>query len=427
MLSRLRAGSVVKLFSVAVIDQAMLSVGNFAVGFVLIRFLTDRDYGLYVLVQSAMLLITAAQSAWLTGPLIIVAARKSAEERRSVVGAVKGSQRRVVLRAVLVTQLLPLTAYLLGQISGTMELVLAGALVSGWAVLRKEYLRSVLLLYRRPHSLAVADAVYVGVLVAGVCAATFSKSAAIVWVIAVMSVASLACGAIADRVLARDPGWVSGDAAPVLREIRSMAVWSATGALMYHFLYQGVNYVLASRLDLKAVADVNATRLLLMPVIVLTVGVQSLLIPTAAAWYAEAGLASLMRRLVGFIVGMGLLDLLYVAVMWLSRGWLIGTMLHKQISEGDELLILWSLMALIQLPRDFLLCALYALGRMKSMAGQAALCVGITLLLMWFGIDWWGAPAVLIAQIAGELVNLVGIGLMLRQAHRSSPQLDAAV
>jgi O-antigen/teichoic acid export membrane protein len=417
---RVGSGAVLKLFSAAVIDQVLLSGANFVAGFILIRFTSDHDYGLYVLVQSAMILLTTAQAAWLSGPLAVVAARKSPAERRTMVGAVRSSQRRVLLWAVLTALIVPLAAYLLGLTSGAMALLLAGALVCGWATLRREYLRSVLLFFSRPHSLVRADTAYVVVLVLGVGAATLSKGAAVLWAVATLVTAALAGAALADRSLARDPGWVRGDAGPVLREMRTLAVWSTLGALTYWVFTQSSNYVLAGRLDLKAVADVNAIRLLLMPAIVLTIGVQNLLMPTAAVWYAEVGLTRLVRRLLVFIAGMVLLDLVYLAVVWAERGWLTGTLLHKHVEARDELILLWALVALIGVVRDVLLCALFALGMMKSLAGQTALSAAVALLLTWFGLSWWGAPAMLIGQIAGELVNLVGMLLLLRQAQRNA-------
>ena len=70
--------------------------------------------------------------------------------------------------------------------------------------------------------------------------------------------------------------------------MRPLAIWATIGAMTYWIYNQSYNYVLASRIDLTAVADVNAARLLLMPTIVLTVGVKTLLVPTAAAWLAES-------------------------------------------------------------------------------------------------------------------------------------------
>jgi O-antigen/teichoic acid export membrane protein len=424
-LNRSSVGGLLKLFSAAVIDQVLLSGANFAVGFILIRFTSDHDYGVYVLVQAALVLLTAVQRAWLSGPLTILSARKSAEERREMVGAVKDSQRSTLLWVMLTGQLLALTAYLLSSMSWSTTLLLAVTLLSGWATLRREYLRDVLLLYKQPNNLLGADTLYASLLVLGVYVATFSKSAAVIWAIALLCVAALAGAGLAHRMVAVGPGWVGGDAGPAWREMRTIGFWGTVGSLIYWLFGQSYNFLLAGRIDLTAVADVNATRLLLMPIMVLTAGVQALLLPTAALWYAEAGLSSLMRRLLGFLLGMSLIDLAYLAVMWLSRDWLIGTVLHKHVTGRDQLLILWALLAFIALVRDVLSCALFARGRMKSLAGQTALGAAVALLLMWFGIRWWGASAVLIGQIVGELINLAGIGLHLREAYLR-PQVYSA-
>ena len=180
--------------------------------------------------------------------------------------------------------------------------------------------------------------------------------------------------------------------------------------------------LLAGRVDLKAVADVNVTRLLLMPPMVLTIGVQALLMPITPGWFAEGGLRRLLGRLRKIILVMVAVDLVYLAVMWVSRDWLTGTVLHKEIGSRDLLLSLWALVALIGVVRDVMQCALFALGRMKSMAAQGILSASVAVVLTWFSIDWWGAPAVLIGQIVAELVNLAGIGRLLRRALRDVRQ-----
>ena len=84
-----------RLFGSAIFDQVVLSATNFLVGFVLIRYATDHDYALYVLVQSTMLLALTIHNSYLTGPLTILAPSLPPEERWQTVGAVKRVQRRL--------------------------------------------------------------------------------------------------------------------------------------------------------------------------------------------------------------------------------------------------------------------------------------------------------------------------------------------
>jgi O-antigen/teichoic acid export membrane protein len=187
-------------------------------------------------------------------------------------------------------------------------------------------------------------------------------------------------------------------------------------------LGQSYSYLLATRLDLTAVADVNATRLLLMPAIVLTIGVSSLLGPTAANWYAQIGLHRLVRRLLLILLVVGLLELTYYLGIWIAREWLVVGVLHRTIHNLEGLLVLWSCVAIIALCRDVLQCALIAMGRLKSLAWQVGVSTAIAVVIMWYGLTWWGPPGVLIGMIVGELINLAGIILLLRKCMREAPK-----
>src|SRR5271167_1560943 len=89
---------VLQLFTAAVIDQILLSGANFLVGFLLIRKTSDYDYGLFVLVQSAVLLLITAQSAWISGPLAVLAPKRTPDIKQEMVGAVEGVQSRFIRR-----------------------------------------------------------------------------------------------------------------------------------------------------------------------------------------------------------------------------------------------------------------------------------------------------------------------------------------
>jgi O-antigen/teichoic acid export membrane protein len=217
--------------------------------------------------------------------------------------------------------------------------------------------------------------------------------------------------------VSKDPGFFTGDAGEFWKEMRPLAVWATIGALTYWIYNQSYNYVLASRIDLKAVADVNAARLLLMPTIVLTVGVKTLLVPTAAAWLAESDVGRLIRRLLLFATGIALIDVVYCATLWIFRDTVAQDLMHKTIGNRDLLLLLWALLSMIALYRDLLQTGVFALQKFRSLAGITALSAVVSLSIMWFGIPSWGAPAALIGQVAGETINLVGVAGLLVIAH----------
>jgi O-antigen/teichoic acid export membrane protein len=423
-MSTRQSGRFLHFFGTGVLDQILLSAANFIAGFVMIRFTSDVSYGQFVLAQSAVLLLVSAQAAWLCGPVVALAPAKSPTVRAQMIGYLGCSQTSFLRRVALSLLAIPLAAFLLRISSAGMSLAVAGTILAGWAAMRRDFRRSVLLIYSRPQAMLGADAVYVAVLLLGIALAMLVRPAAGVVAIVALGAAGWAGATVAHRLLAVEPGWVSGDARPFWLEIRTIGLWSAVGAMTYWLFAQSYNYVLATRLDLTAVTNVNAARLVLTPVFVFMQGINSLLTPTAANWLARFGLPRMLRRLTVLTILITAIDLMYFAVAWTFRDWLIVDLMHKHIGDQDRLLILWACVALVFLPREALQAALYALKRVRSMAWLIGLSAVVSLSIMWLGIPHWGAASVLIAQVAGECVNLAGLVLLL---WRHDPQRPALV
>ena len=406
-----------KQFSTTVIDQVALSAANFMIGFLLIRRTSDFDYGMYVLVQSAITLFISAQAAWLSGPLAVTAPAKTPALRNLMIGAIDRSLTRFLRRLAAAALVVPVIGYLVHFWTALEALVVALGVIACWTALQREYLRGVLLIYARPNVMLRADVLYVVVVLAGALVAAYGPKPAVVFAVTALIAAALTGQMFARRSLRADPGFARGDAAPFWREMRPLAVWATVGSMTYWIYNQSYNYFLASRIDLTAVADVNAARLLLMPTIVLTVGIKTLLVPTAAGWLAESSIGRLIRRLMWFATGVAALDLVYCAAVWIFRDWLTHDVMHKTIGDRDRLLILWAILSFIALYRDLLQTGLFALRRFKSLAAVTATSAVVSLTIMWFGLKHWGAAAALIGQAAGESINLAGVVLLLALAY----------
>ncbi len=66
--------------------------------------------------------------------------------------------------------------------------------------------------------------------------------------------------------------------------------------------------------------------------------------------------------------------------------------MHKTIGNRDLLLMLWAVLSMIALFRDLLQTGVFALRKFKSLAAVTGLSAAVSLTIMWFGIDGWGAP-----------------------------------
>jgi O-antigen/teichoic acid export membrane protein len=402
--------------SAAVAGQIILSAANFFIGFLLIRHAGDKTYGLYILLQSGLMFLTSTTSSIITGPLSVLLPARSVAERRDMASKVRHDQSSLLLRLLPLALLLTLAAYGLGFIGRNTALLAGVAAFAGWTALRRELFRGVLLACSLVHGVLVADTAYAVVLVLAILATIILPLPAELTVPLALALAAWLGGRVACAQFARNPGW--GDpkgAAHAWSEIRPLAIWTLSGTMIFWVFAQSYNYILAIRLDLSAVADVNAARLIMMPMVVITVGLGNILPPMAGNWYAEVGYAKLVRRLLLYVLlPLSVLYVVYSAVIWIISDWVIATVLRTEIHDHERLILLWALLALAGLVRDVIQSALFATGRLKFLTQQIAFSTVIALLVMTLGIPHWGAAAALIGQITGEVVNIIGLLIGLR-------------
>lgn len=398
-----------KLFSSAVVDQALLSAANFLVGLLLIRNCSDEDYGHYVLGFTALLLLTGLQGAYIGGPLSVLAPRQSPERKRRMLASLyRQSGRwtaRVALSLAVGCGLLGLAGWLAWSLA-TLGAVYCAVIAFA---LQREYLRTGLMIYERPQAVLRADLVYVALLVAGVAAAALLSEPAVPWAFAAMAAASLVGARLAHRELARAAG-LHGEELPGLwRELAPLGGWAMVGTLVYWSFSQGYNYVVAGTLDLAAVAALNAARLLMMPANLMVSGIKQLLLPMAARWHQSLGLDPMLRRLLGFAAAVMALSLIYFGLLWLLRDWVFAVVLKKQFADRDEMLLLWMLMFLIAGLRDLLMTGLLVRERFRSMTGLSSVSALFSLLTCWWGTQIYGPAGAILGLVLGETINLVGV------------------
>lgn len=417
MIRRLAGSPLLRLFGTAVIDQAMLSAANFGVGILLLRYAPEHEYGYYVLAFSALQLMSSAQGAWITGPLSVLASKRSDERRREMVGAIERSQSRFLQRCAALLPPLPMALAATGLVPLHDALIASATVIAGWLMLRRELMRSVLLIYSRPQDVFRLDQVYAGALIGlAALAAVLAPAAGACAVLGLGLAAAL--GALhGRRAFDRRIGWVEVPAAPIWAELRPLGKWAASAAVIYWVYSQSYNYVVAARLDLDAVAYINAARLMMMPMVLLTMGVGQLLVPNASGWLHREGLPSLMRRLWQFFAGLLVLDGIYVGVIWLLHNWVAAVVMDTVIPQLDLLVVLWAVHLTLSMTRDVFLAGALALECHRPLAWFTALAALVSLSGAWMMVGRFGPPGAIMGTIAGEVVSLAGVGLVI--AHRA--------
>jgi O-antigen/teichoic acid export membrane protein len=400
-----------RLLSSAISSQALLSAANFSIGLILIRSTSDVQYGYYVLASSAIILLVSMQNAFFSPPLAIGMNRLDRLGRGELVGGLYRAQRRILpaLGGVAVVIALGLWyAQVLDVHSGPLVLATAFAAL---AILHREYFRMVLLAHRRPYDVFRTDICYVALMVAGILLAILTPAAAVTAVFT-LGLAAVASGILLSRTLRRHEPWSMDGARGILREIVPLAAWSTAGAGIHWAFSQGYIYLVAGTLDVATVAAIAATRLMMMPVNLISSGIGSLMLPLAAGWLHRHGARLLWRRLCLLALGLGTVMLCYFALLWSLRDWLFAVVLKKEFAQRDELLLLWGAIFLVIVVRNQLMCLLAAQGRFRILTSLTLLSAVISLGSSYWGMLRFGVGGALVGLLIGELINLVGIAIL---------------
>ncbi len=400
----------IKMFSSAILMQALLSAASLCVGMILIRNTSDAQYGYYVLITNAVLLMTSLQNAYMLPSLIIRIndASVDAAARTDFVGGLLGGQQKILPLLIVPCLLAALISWLIGMIDYRLLLVIVAGVLAVVATLFREFFRMVLLAHRRPNEVVRGDVVYVLLLVAGVWFGARAPMAAVA-AAAVLVVAALCGGFMQRRALDQIMKPRPQPGLTVLRGIFSVGAWATAGAGIYWCYSQGYNYLVAGVLGVDVVAALAATRLLMMPVNLLSTGISSFLFPTVANWLQRLSIMAVFRRLMLFAAGLCSVAAVYLIVLWWVRDWVFANVLHKTFQQRDTLLLMWSGICLLMTVRDQLGYILPAKAQFRQLSFMALCSAICSLAVSYVAMDHFGAMGALIGIVVGEVLSLLGI------------------
>ena len=397
-----------RLLTSAVSSQALLSAANFAISLILIRSTTDVQYGYYILATNAILLVVSLQNAFFNPPLAIRLNKLDRAGRGKLIGGLFREQRRIlpaVAGTAVVVALGLWYAQVLDAHTGPLVLATTAATV---AILHREYFRIVLYALRRPLDVLHTDLLYVVLMVAGVYFAAVTPAPAVL-TLSTLGVAAVVSGILVSRTLYRHEPWTTEGSRDILREIAPLAAWSTAGAAVHWIFSQGYIYLVVGSLGVAAVAAISATRLLMMPMNLLSTGIGALMLPVASGWLHRYGAALVWRRLCWLALALAAATLCYFGVLWLLREWIFEVVLKKTFAQSDDLLMLWGAIFLVMIVRNQLAHLLAAYGSFRALSLLTLASALVSLTASYLVMLRLGVVGALVGVLVGELISLIGI------------------
>lgn len=408
----------------AVLSQAVLSAASFAVGLLLLRHSTDLQYGYYILAWNAVLLAVSLHTAFINPPMVVHLTPLDHRERGAFVGGLLRDQCVVLTIGVVALCIVAGALWFVRVLDFQMGLLAFATLAVTLPSLLRNFFRIVLLANRSPEIVLKTDFFYVVLLLAGTAFAIRFQSAATA-AIAMMAIANIVSGALAARALWRYQPWNTRGAPGILRTIAPVAALSTAGAGIHWAFSQGYMYLAAGILDVTAVAALAGTRLLLMPINLLSTGIGTLMLPLTADWLQRRGASFAFKRLCLFAAGIAITLVCYFAVLWFARDWIFASILKKQFEHRDQLLLLWAIAFLPMVIRDQLLYLLVTAQRFRLLTSLGFSCALVSLCAGYIGMTRFGVVGAPLGVLIGEALSLSGI-VILSLRHVNSGVLKRA-
>lgn len=389
---------------VSIVDQAWLSMLNLAIGLILIRLVAKEDYGAYAQLYVAGLFAAGITEALVSNPLTTLASRYSDDQRATMVAHLDRFQRQ------LSTVVAVLFGIVCAGVAAWFELAQPAWLGLGFALYVKtnatrEYRRSTLFIESASRSVLFLDLRYGIAVLACTGALIWADWLVIPAVFAVLGAANLLALLGPPAHPAPQPHAVPSyhDA---VRESWKRGRLGLPGSILAWVINYSYMYVVAAWLGATATADLNASRLLLMPISLSVQAWSRVARPIIGRLLATHDRARLRKMLLGSVVGIEVLTLSYVLVLWLALPWLQHHVLGEKYAAVQTLVLVWGGYFAINAARWIGTAALMSADRYDNTLTIAFVSLTLILISMNVLIPLYGTQGAILSLAFVEVVSL---------------------
>lgn len=405
---------VVRRTVVSMFDQAWLSLLNLALGLILIRLTAKEAYGTYAQLYVAGLFAASMAEALIINPLTTLAAGSPAERRDELIAHLARLQGRLSTGLAIVSGLGAAVVIAYTGLPTPWLLGIAFAIYVKTSAVR-EFRRSVIFLHHEPERVLKLDLVFGLVLTVGMAVLVGLGWLYLPAVFLILAAANLfALLRLPALPSAQDPAGYRHAVSEAWRRGKlGLAGASLTWIVNYSYLY-----LAAAWLGAAASADLNATRLLLVPISLTVVAWSRVARPTMGVHVVRNDTATLQRLVLLSALGITAVTVLYSLALWLSLPWLGPLVLGDKYAHTHILVAAWGCYFAFNGLRSVYSAVLIAQDRYGYLLIAAGVAVLVLALSIGFTIPRFGALGAVYTLILIEIVDLILVWAAYRYSLR---------
>lgn len=375
----------------AVADQALQSLVNLLSNIFIIRFAAKEEYGVYGVGFASLLLVMGVANALFMLQMTVTAPDKPEGERPVYFGSMLVSMYTF---SVLLIVMAALGLLLFGQhITADYRTLIWVVVGAAPGILTLEFMRQYHYFYSLAHRVLIADLVFFLTYFGAISAFVYFGFEDIHLVaLAMNGLLAFVVGMAAIIYTVKIPisHAVSGAVAS-FREAWKNGAWAVGGVFISQMQSQGYVYLLALLKGPTAVAEMNAARLFLSPLLVMSNGFSRVIIPKMAMLKSEGKVDQAVRVALKVLALMLGLLVVYMAVIAVAWPWISEFLAERGYENLWIPVALWGIYyignSLANTPRELL--KVYRKFRLLTLAGASTAVVvfaGSIPAIIYFGI-----------------------------------------
>ena len=408
--------------SLAILDQGLISGSNFAIGVLLARWLTPAHYGAYALAFSIFLFVSGFHNALLLEPMSVLGPSQHRNRLPEYLGEL------IWLHFGLIAALCFLFSaglFLLGGSSGITASAFWGVgAAMPWILFFWLWRRAAYLAFK-PWWAARSAALYALVVFVLLIVAARLHWLSPLTAFLVQAIAAFAASVlliVAIRPQLRVPT-LNASLRSVVRQHWEYGRWVVATGLVYWLAGAGGAYyvLVAALLRMEDVAALRALQNFVQPVYQFITAMSLLVLPWAAARFAERGRAGFPRAIKGITLLFGAVAAAYLLVLVVFGDRLVGALYEGKYSHSAHLLPLVALPVVLSAASQGPVIALQAMREPREVFVSYSAAALATILIGLAFTYYWGLTGAALGILASMLVFSIVISLRYHTRLKEAP------
>lgn len=389
----------------SLVDQVILSALNFGIAFALIQGISKTEYGMYVQLILFGLLATSLVDALIGNSFNILNSRPDTASRDQLLAK---AMRLSGFSALVFSAVGGCYAFWLehdGSLSADQLLLVAAFIGYTVVLVQREFKRVCLYLTDRWQQALALDALYAALVVCLTGAAWWAGQLTLTRVFVVLGVSSALAAAMTPSLVHKRTVVLLPDAMGLLKQCWAISAWALPGVVVGWAINNAYLFVLNLVLGAAATAELNASKLAVMPLML-----------SLIAWYqvsrsdiARLAQADVKTGFKPFLIKSAILMyvpvLLYVPLFYLVFPWLEPVLAAKGYTHMGTLVTFWFVLFLLNPIKYLGTSMLVGFEAFKSLLKLNLVSLTVQTVGVYYLATHHELPTVLFALMAADLIE----------------------